>query len=227
MLSKKSRNNPILMEAYHVLLGYVELDRDGKIIPMDGPTGITAPADGAGRIRNFGITHVKKRYISGKSNKQVMFEAKKAFKNLGRGIYFFSQEDVYGCQLKSYVFYPVVLAFYENEDGQLQLSAFTARCLTARLAARIAIRQFEKVTGNFLTRDEKEKEETGRAIRSPIGMKRKRRHAPVSRLKRLRTGSSANRLRRMKESALPRWKRNGGSRKRIRRTGGRCHAKTR
>lgn len=159
MLSKKSRNNPILMEAYHVLLGYVELDRDGKIIPMDGPTGITAPADGAGRIRNFGITHVKKRYISGKSNKQVMFEAKKAFKNLGRGIYFFSQEDVYGCQLKSYVFYPVVLAFYENEDGQLQLSAFTARCLTARLAARIAIRQFEKATGNFLTRDEKEKEE--------------------------------------------------------------------
>ncbi len=158
VLSSRSRNNPILMEAYHVLLGYVELDREGKMIPMDDPGPAWGPADGAGRLRTLGVTHVKRKYVSTTNHTKALYDSEKAFSNIGRGIHFFAKENVHGCQIRSYIFYPVVLAFYENEKGDLQLSAFTARCLTSRLAARLAIRQFERVTGSFLSRDERERE---------------------------------------------------------------------
>ena len=142
-----------------MLLGYVAHDRDGRIIPLEDPSVIIGPTDGAGKLRTLGITHVKRKYDSGKNNTKTLYEVGKVFSFIGRGIHFFSAENVYGCQMKSYVFYPVVLAFYENEEGILQLSAFTPRCLTARIAAGISIRKFEKATKGILTRDEKKKDE--------------------------------------------------------------------
>ena len=159
MLSNRSRNNPILMEAYHVLLGYVELDREGKMIPMEDPGPAWGPADGAGRLRTLGVTHVRRKYLSSTNHRKALYDSEKAFSNIGRGIHFFAEENVHGCQIRSYIFYPVVLAFYENGNGDLQLSAFTARCLSSRLAARLAIRQFERATRSFLSRDEREREE--------------------------------------------------------------------
>lgn len=159
MLSKKNRENPILMEAYYVLLGYIERDREGKIIPMESPNHSLGPTDGSGKLRLLGITHVRRKYISGRNNTQVLYEVEKAIGNIGRGIHFFAQEKLCGCLVKSYIFYPVVLAFYEDEEKNLRLSAFTARCPTSRLAAKLAIHQFEKVTDSLMARDEKEKEE--------------------------------------------------------------------
>ena len=158
MLSAKNRNNPISIEAYHVLLGHVLLDKDGKIIPMENPGIPNGPADGAGKLRILGMTHVIKKYKSGKSNTQALYDAGKAFGNIGRGIHFLSRDKVYGCQIRTYILYPVVLAFYENDEGELQLSAYTARSFTSRLAAWLAIRQFDKATRTFLTRSEKKAE---------------------------------------------------------------------
>ena len=159
MLSAKNRNNPISIEAYHVLLGHVLLDKDGKIIPMENSGVPNGPADGAGKLRILGMTHVIKKYKSGKSNTQALYDAGKAFGNIGRGIHFLSRDKVYGCQIRTYILYPVVLAFYENDNGELQLSAYTARSFTSRLAAWLAIRQFDKATKTFLERKEKKKEE--------------------------------------------------------------------
>ena len=47
MLTKKSRNNPILMEAYNVLLGNVALDKDGSYVVVEGAGISYGPADGA------------------------------------------------------------------------------------------------------------------------------------------------------------------------------------
>lgn len=159
MLSKKSKNDGILMEAYYVLLGYVRMDREGRFVAVDEPAVAFGPADGANKLRFLGVSRRKRIYESGRSNRQAVFDAGKAFRNIGKEIHFLSREDVYGCQIRTYVFYPVVLAFCENEEGKLMLTAYTARCFTSWIATRIAMRLFEKNTASFLIRDESKKEE--------------------------------------------------------------------
>ena len=153
------------MEAYHILLGHVGQVADGRLVAMEDPEVYWGPADGATKLRTLGVTRVHRFYVSGKNNTQAVFEAGKMFKNMGREVAFLSREKMYGCQLKTYIFYPVVLAFYENDEQKLQLSAFTARCLTARIATFIAIRRFEKLTKGILVRAANEKKEDKEAVK--------------------------------------------------------------
>ena len=157
MLSKKSRNNPILMEAYHVLLGHVVFDESGRYVAVENVG--YGPTDGATKLRTLGLTRVHRIYDSGKNNSQAVFEAGKVFRNIGRGVHFTSRDNIYGCQLKTYIFYPVILAFYENDEQKLQLSAFTPRCITARIAIALAVKRFEKHASGFLVRAANEKKE--------------------------------------------------------------------
>ena len=152
MLSKKSRNNPILMEAYYVLLGHVALDEDGKLVAVEN-TGVSwGPADGATKLRTLGVSRSHRIYDSNRNNTQAVYDVGKVFSNIGRGIHFTSRDKIYGCQIRTYVFYPVVLAFFENDEHRLQLSAFTARTLTSRIAIALAFRRFEKNASGFLVR---------------------------------------------------------------------------
>ena len=153
------------MEAYHILLGHVAKAADGRLVAMEDPGMYWGPTDGATKLRTLGVTRVHRFYVSGKNNTQAVFEAGKLFKNMGREVAFLSRDKVYGCQMKTYIFYPVVLAFYENDEKKLQLSAFTARCITARLAAFLAIKRFEKLTKGILVKasiEEKEGKEAAK-----------------------------------------------------------------
>ena len=147
------------MEAYHVLLGHVTMDNDGKFIAVEDVGVSWGPSDGATKLRTLGVTQVHRLYDSGRDKTRAVYDTEKVFSYIGRGIRFLSREKVYGCQIKTYIFYPVVLAFYENDDHRLQLSAFSARCLTSRLAIFFAIRKFEKGTAAFLVRAASEKKE--------------------------------------------------------------------
>ena len=147
------------MEAYHILLGHVAKAADGRLVAMEDPGIYWGPTDGATKLRTLGVTRVHRYYDSGKNNTQAVYDAGKMFKNMGREIAFLSRDKMYGCQMKTYIFYPVVLAFYENDEQKLQLSTFTARCLTSRIAAIIAIKRFEKLTKDILVRAANEKKE--------------------------------------------------------------------
>jgi len=159
VLTKKSKNNPILMESYNVLLGNVALDKEGSYVVVENSGISYGPADGATKLRTLGVTRVNRIYDSGRNRKKAIYDTEKIFRNIGRKIVFLSKENVYGCMIKTYIFYPVVLAFYENEEQRLQLSGYTARCLTARLAIHFAMRKFEKASAGFLVRAASEKKE--------------------------------------------------------------------
>lgn len=152
MLSKASKKNTILLEARCVLMNQVVRDIDGRYVAdEDSPAQGFGPADGANKIRFLGITQVYRIYSSDMNHTKAVYKSIKAFGNIGRGIRFLTRENANGCLVKTYIFYPVVLAFYENDEGELQLSAFTPRCFTSRLAARLAVRKFEKEFGDNFT----------------------------------------------------------------------------
>ena len=155
-----------MMEAYHILLGHVVKAADGRLVAMEDPGMYWGPTDGATKLRTLGVTRVHRFYDSGKNNTQAVFDTGKLFKNMGREVVFLSREKTYGCQMKTYVFYPVVLAFYENDEHKLQLSAFTARCLTARIATGLAIKRFEKMTRGILVRATNEVKEGKEAVKN-------------------------------------------------------------
>ena len=142
-----------------MLLGNVALDKDGSYVVVEGAGISYGPADGATKLRTLGVTHVNRLYDSGRNRKKAVYDTEQVFRSIGRKIVFLSQEHVYGCMIKTYIFYPVVLAFYENEEQRLQLSGFTARCITARLAIHFAMKKFEKASAGFLVRAASEKKE--------------------------------------------------------------------
>lgn len=163
------------MEAYHILLGHVAKASDGRLVAMEDPGMYWGPTDGATKLRTLGVTRVHRLYDSGKNNTQAVYEVGKLFKNMGREVAFLSRDKMYGCQMKTYVFYPVVLAFYENDEQKLQLSAFTARCLTSRIATGLAIKRFEKLTKGILVRASNVEKEGKEAVKNEKKLERNER----------------------------------------------------
>ena len=122
MLTKKSRKDPILMEARRVLLNQVELDEDGFfVVPEERRIPLWGAADGENRIRTLGISKRSYSYVANRNSTQAVYKAGKVIESIGRGIHLHSLEEAAACLSKSYIFYPVVLVFYEDEDGMLKL----------------------------------------------------------------------------------------------------------
>lgn len=145
------------MQARQVLLERVDVLPDGTLQPNDGfERRIYGATDGEIKLRTLGVTARERWYNSDKDHRQAVYQAGKAMKNIGRGVHFTGRENIYGCLIRTYILYPVVLAFYMDEDGELVLAGFTPRCLTARLAVYLAMKKFEQETGNIVERyDEK------------------------------------------------------------------------
>ena len=146
MLTKKSRNNPILMEARKVLLNHVTIGPDDKFVTVDEfRFQMWGAADGEAPLRFWGVANRKFTYRSDLDNTKVIYKAAKRMTTMGRGINFKSDPDAAGCIVRTYIFYPVVLAFYENDENELELAAFTPRWLTSGIAIRVVARKFNKV----------------------------------------------------------------------------------
>ncbi len=155
MLSKKSKENPILLEARKVLLNRVSINENDRFVTVDEfRFQMWGAADGEASLRFWGVAHRERIYESELDNKKVLYRAQKRMNNMGRGIDFRSKPDAAGCIVRTYIFYPVVLAFYENEDGFLELAAFTPRWLTSGLVMAIVMRKFDKNMKDLVTRSE-------------------------------------------------------------------------
>lgn len=151
--SVKKEKDPIYLEARKVLLNQVELDKDGRFITTtEARFPLWGAADGENRIRVFGVSNRTFVYDADVDNKKAVFKAGKAMANIGRGINLRSNKNAAACLVKTYIFYPTVLIFYEDEDGGLLLRAFTPRTYTSGLAIKLAVKKFEKSIGDEIER---------------------------------------------------------------------------
>ena len=168
---ERRKKDPMYLEARKVLLNQIELDSDGHFITTEQlRIPLWGAADGENRTRFLGVSRAAYFYTSKLDHTKAVFRAGKAMGNIGRGINLRCRRDAVACLVKTYIFYPVVLIFYENEDDQLTLAGYTPRTFSAAFALRLSIRKFEKAAEDIL---EKSGSEPG--VRDKLREKRYRR----------------------------------------------------
>ena len=138
-------------EIRDLLLGKAVLDDDGKLVtPESGtfrlPMGIV---DGASTVRFLGIRENRRFYKSELSEKELMAEAEKTMRDIGRGVHLRQQPDAVACLIRYVLTRPVILVF-RIEDSCGILSAWAGRSLTGRISRLRAIHAFEKPLTDIL-----------------------------------------------------------------------------
>ena len=138
-------------EIRDLLLGKAVLGDDGKLVtPESGtfrlPMGIV---DGAGTVRFLGIRENRRFYKSELSEKELMAEAEKTMRDIGRGVRLRQQPDAVACLIRYVLTRPVILVF-RIEDSCGILSAWAGRSLTGRISRLRAIHAFENPLADIL-----------------------------------------------------------------------------
>ena len=145
VLSKKEKSNPLLMEVRRLLLNQVDVEKDGRLVAVDEVrTFRYGAAEGEHKVRISGITTRDYFYRTKYNHTKAVYQSSDAMKDIGRRVNLQCMDGAAACVIKSPVFYPVVLVFYENGDGHLQLSAFTAKAFLALFAINSALKKFDK-----------------------------------------------------------------------------------
>ncbi len=151
---ERSGKDDLYKEVRKILLNQIELDEDGRFITTTEPR-ITfwGSADGESKVRFLGISRKNYYYSSELSNTKAIFRAKKSMMNIGRGVNLRCDTEAVACIVKTYIFYPVVMAFFENANGDIELSLFTPRTFSAFLAIKLAARKFERASEGMLDKN--------------------------------------------------------------------------
>ena len=145
--------DPKKAEIKRVLLGRAVLAQDGRLIALPAGTFMKTPigiGDGATAVRLLGISRRVRRYETKDGRARVTEAARKAMRNIGRGLILNEQPEAVACLLRYILTRPAVLVFaYEN--GAPTLTAWTGRGLTGWLSQRRAIRAFERWLPDTMT----------------------------------------------------------------------------
>lgn len=154
MLSKKDRTDPLLMEARMLLLNQVNVGPDGLLVAVDElRTFIYGAAEGEHKVRISGITTRDFIYRTKYNSLKAVYQASEAMKNIGRRAHMQCIDNAVACIIKSPVFYPVVIVFYENSNGRMQLSAYTGRAFLSLFAINSALKKFDKELPEAIVRN--------------------------------------------------------------------------
>lgn len=128
-----------------LLLNQVNVEKDGRLVAVDEiRTFRYGAAEGEHKVRISGITARDFFYRTKYNRTKAIYQASEAMKDIGRRARLQSMDDAACCIVKSPIFYPVVLVLYENENGRIQLTAFTARAFLAIFAINSALKKFDK-----------------------------------------------------------------------------------
>jgi hypothetical protein len=103
------------------------------------------------------MSHREYIYTSDLNNTKAIYKVRKALESMGRGVNLTTREGAACSIVKSVIFYPVLIIFFENDDGELELNFYTARTLNAGLAILRVLRKFDKVTADVVERVPNEK----------------------------------------------------------------------
>lgn len=133
------------MESRMLLLNQVDVEKDGMLVAVDElRTFRYGAAEGEHKVRISGITTRNFFYRTKFNRAKTVFQASEAMKDIGRRVHLQSIEHAAACIIKSPVFYPVVIVFFENEDGRMQLSTYTAKAFLSLFAINSALNKFDK-----------------------------------------------------------------------------------
>lgn len=133
------------MESRMLLLNQVDVQKDGMLVAVDElRTFRYGAAEGEHKVRISGITTRDFFYRTKYNRAKAVFQASEAMKNIGRRVQLQCMDQAAACIIKSPIFYPVVIVFYENEHGQKQLSTFTAKAFLSLFAINSALKKFDK-----------------------------------------------------------------------------------
>ncbi len=153
VLSKKDKTDQLLMESRKLLLNQVEVGSDGRLIAVDEiRTFRYGAAEGEHKVRISGITTRDFFYRTKYNRTKAVYQASEAMKDIGRRASLKCMNDAAACIIKSPIFYPVVIVFYENRDGRMQLSAFTARAFSSLFAINSALKRFDRELPDTMVR---------------------------------------------------------------------------
>ncbi|MCR4715837.1 MAG: hypothetical protein K5656_01525 [Lachnospiraceae bacterium] len=156
-MAKKTKD-PFKAEIKRVLLYHVEIDTDGRFKAVDRARLQTwGPAEGEHKIVTLGMSHREYIYKSDLNNTKAIFKVKKAIESMGRGVNLQTKPSAACALVKSAIFYPVLIVFYENDDKKLELDFYTARTFNAALAMLKVQSKFDKVTKDDIERVPDEK----------------------------------------------------------------------
>jgi hypothetical protein len=149
---KEPRQKDIMKaEARKILLNQMEIGKDGHFVSVDEFRLQTwGSADGEHKVRFLGVHKKRYLFISDYDNKKAVYRVAAAMENVGRMVDLHCNPDAAACLVKTYIFYPAVLVFYETDSGDLTLNVYTARTLTAPLAVRASVAKFGREVSDFL-----------------------------------------------------------------------------
>lgn len=149
-------------EVRDILLGrIVRLDeRFWTVAPPDSRFHFNGLRDGAGDVRLFGVTYLKRRYQRTGIDPDAVLTAEETLYSMGRPMQLASMSACKGCLYAPNWIAPVLLTIEEDACG-LELTAYTGRSLlTGRIRCRIALWILEHRLSQSITDVGTDKQET-------------------------------------------------------------------
>jgi len=142
-------------EVRNVLLGYTYLTEDGKIaVRQKGQMYLSyGVADGAGAVRFLGMAEKSVAYSSRSTPKNVMKEAARSMRDIGRGVELAEQPDAVACIIRFVLTKPALMSFRYVGDVPV-LTVWAPRTPMGFLSLFRAVRAFEKELPDFISRSE-------------------------------------------------------------------------
>lgn len=145
MWTKIERNNPLMMEAKKILLNQVEIDENGRFRVVDERrVQLWGAADGEAKVRFSGITMREFFYRSKYNDTKALYTARETMFQIGRGVDMKCLDESAACLIKAHIFLPVLIVFFVNFEGKLQLTTLTPRSIFAPWAINSALNKFDQ-----------------------------------------------------------------------------------
>lgn len=140
----------------------------GSLVPSDGRLVVSTNRwakyragmqDGYDKVRIFGVMSRKRWYLSRKKAKQIRELAVKGMQNMGRMISLSSAPDLEAVYCSYLINNPAILTFQRNQDGTIELTAYSGRGFSGWLACFRTLNRFQKEVPEVLQRMSEEDEQ--------------------------------------------------------------------
>lgn len=145
MWTKRERGNPLMMEAKKIFLNQVKIDENGHFRVVDERrVQLWGAADGEAKVRFSGLTVREFFYRTEYNETKALYAAREAMFQIGRGVDMKCMEEAAACLVRAHIFLPVLIVFFVNAEGKLQLTTLTPRSIFAPWAVNSALNKFDQ-----------------------------------------------------------------------------------
>ena len=140
----------------------------GSLIPSDGRLQVSTNRwakyragmqDGYDKVRIFGVMSRKRWYLSRKNAKQIRELAVKGMQNMGRMMELSSAPELEAVYCSYLLNNPAILTFQRNQDGTIELTAYSGRGFSGWVSCFRTLNRFQKEVPEVLQRMSEEDEQ--------------------------------------------------------------------